>query len=74
MCSRFDGYKSVDNVWHIHDVDYTGRGSEEIELQIGIDKECFMYYQTFILYVDLLDISYRNVIVENQHYYCWIYR
>ena len=37
------------------------------------DKECFMYYQAFVSYVDSLNQVYQCQSVKNQKYYCWVY-
>ena len=37
------------------------------------DKECFMYYQAFVSYVDSLNQVYQCESVKNQKYYCWVY-
>ena len=58
ICSCFDAYSGIDKVWNIHDVDPEGKG--EVNLEINFDKECFMYYQAFVSYVDSLNQVYLN--------------
>lgn len=67
--SCFSKYDKVDDVWHIHDVD--PEEDSGMEFTINIDKECFKYYQTFILSMELLNIPYQRVNIGNQYYYCW---
>ena len=57
ICSCFDAYSGIDKVWNIHDVDPEGKG--EVNLEINFDKECFMYYQAFVSYVDSLNQVYQ---------------
>ena len=71
ICSCFDAYSGIDKVWNIHDVDPEGKG--EVNLEINFDKECFMYYQAFVSYVDSLNQVYQCESVKNQKYYCWVY-
>lgn len=61
ICSCFDKYSGVDDVWCIHDVDPVGSGA--MELQINLDRECFKYYQAFVLYVDSLNLSCQHVVI-----------
>lgn len=51
----------MDDVWCIHDVDPVGSGA--MELQINLDRECFKYYQAFVLYVDSLNLSCQHVVI-----------
>ena len=71
--THLDVYKrqGIDKVWNIHDVDPEGKG--EVNLEINFDKECFMYYQAFVSYVDSLNQVYQCESVKNQKYYCWVY-
>ena len=47
-------------------------GKGEVNLEINFDKECFMYYQAFVSYVDSLNHVYQCESVKNQKYYCWV--
>lgn len=71
ICSCFNSYNNVNKVWSIHDVDPVERGGDEF--WINIDKECFLYYDVFIKYVESLNVFCEHMVINKQDYYCWIY-
>lgn len=70
--SCFNSYNgSSENMWQIHDVD-----PEEIGIQtltINVDKECFMYYKTFVMLIGLLNLPYQRMTIGDKEYCCWTY-